>query len=228
MKIADKIIEDILAMSDDAIKASFDDLLAKFEFDNIEIEDVSTESNGDTVVTFIDDEEQQLEVLFTWDEDEGALAVILDPERDLLDNEEDELDYVELDPVDPNLLDMANGEKAIDLINNGWLTEPILQAILTVGDLIDDQEDAEGEMSERSVVVIRGGKKVRLPVVRRKRKRRMTAKQKNAIRRGAKKRKAKKGQIQRKRKRSLAIRKKSGLKSVKNKRLKVAGTSKHL
>lgn len=228
MKIADIIIEDVLAYSGDAIKAAFEKRLDKFEFDNIVIDDVIAEKGGDTVVTFSDNEDEVMEVLFTWDDDEGSLAIILDPDRDLLDDEDDELDTIELDPVDPKLLDNEDGTKSIDLINLGWLSENVLQAILTVGDLIDDQEDAERDVSERSVVVVRGGKKVRLPVVRRKRKRRLTPKQKSAIKRGAKKRKSRKGAIQRKRKRSLKLRKRSGLKSVKNKRLKVAGTSKHL
>jgi hypothetical protein len=226
MKLAHKVLEDIFSMTDDAIMAAFKERLEDFGFDNITIDDVSTDSKGDTVVTFGDDEGEMIEVLFTYDEEDGAVAVILDPERDLLDNEEDELDIIELDSVDPITMEI-DGELAIDLINLDWLDENTLQAILTVGDLIDDQEDAEGDVSERSVVVVRGGKKVRLPIVRRKRKKRLSAKQKNAIRRGARKRKAKKATIQRKRKRSLKLRKRSGLKGVTNKNLKVQGTAKY-
>jgi hypothetical protein len=81
------------------------------------------------------------------------------------------------------------------------------------------------KISERSVIVVRGGKRVRLPLVRRRRRKRLTSKQKNAIRRGAKKRKMKRGQIARARKKSLKLRKRGNLKRNTNKRLKVAGTS---
>ena len=40
MKIAKKIIEDIMTMTDDAIKAAFVDRLKDFDFDNILIDDV--------------------------------------------------------------------------------------------------------------------------------------------------------------------------------------------
>lgn len=228
MKIASKIIEELQKLTDSAIKAAFEQRLEDFEFENITIDDVDHETSGDTVITFGDDEDEMVEVLFSYDEEDGALAIILDPEKDLTDDEDDELDIIELDPVEPKLLEWPNGDKSIDLVNLEWLTENTLQAILTVGDLIDDQEDAEGELDERSIVVVRGGKKVRLPVVRRKRRKRLSSKQKRAIRKGVRTRKRKASQIARKRKRSLKVRKRSSLKRNTNKRLKVKGTSRFL
>lgn len=230
MKIANRISEDLMGFKDDAIKSSFEGILKKFGFDLITVDGVSAEKGGDTVVTF-GDPEGQLDVLFSYDEDDGGQATILDPDKDLLDDEEDELDIIELDPLDPKLMDFGDGVMGLDLLNLKWLTEAAMQAILTVGDLIDTQKDAgdgdeEGEIQERSVVVIRGGKKVRLPLVRKRRRRRLTAKQKAAIKRGARKRKAKSGAISRKRKRSLKLRKRNNLKGPgRNSRLKVAGTS---
>lgn len=218
-----------MGLSASAIKSAFEKRLDHFDFENIEILEVGVEPGGDAVVTFGDDENEYLEVLFTFDEDDGPLAVLLDPETDHLDDEDDELDIIELGPLEPNTLDFGDGQLGLDLLNLGWLNENTLQAILTAGDLIDDQEDAEGksEMSERSVVVVRGGKKVRLPVVRRRRKKRLTAKQRAAIKRGVRKRKQKKSAIARKRKRSLKLRKRSGLKKNTNKNLKTKGTSLH-
>jgi hypothetical protein len=60
--------------------------------------------------------------------------------------------------------------------------------------------------------VVRGGKVVKLPLVRRKRRRVLTGKQRQGFRKAAMKRKAKKGQIARKRKRSLRIRGSRGIK----------------
>lgn len=233
MKLADKLIEDLMRFTDSAIKTAFEKQLKKFEFDAITIDDVASEPGGDTVITFGDDEDQMIEVLFTNDEDDGPLAIILDPERDLLDDEEDELDIIELGPLEPDMMDFGQGQMGIDLVNLGWLTETAMQAILTVGDLIDtqtdtgdtDNDDAD-RIEERSVVVVRGGKKVRLPLVRKRRRRRLSAKQKVAIRRGAKKRKQKARSIARKRKKSLKIRKRSGLKRQKpGSRVKTQGTS---
>jgi hypothetical protein len=177
MKIAYRIIENELEMADDAIKSAFTNKLKEFDFDNIFVISVSSEEEGDAVVVFGDDEGQMIEVLFAYDDDEGAQAIILDPERDLLDDEEDELEIIELDPIDPATLEIK-GSLAIDLLNLDWLNETTLQAILTVGDLIANQTDAEGEISERSVIVVRGGKRVRLPLVRRRRRKRLTSKQK--------------------------------------------------
>ena len=69
------------------------------------------------------------------------------------------------------------------------------------------------ELVEQSFAVrVRGGQRVKLPVVRRKRRVRLTPKQKQGIRKAARKRKAQSSKIQRKRKRSLKVRKRLGLK----------------
>ena len=73
--------------------------------------------------------------------------------------------------------------------------------------------------------VVRGGKVVRLPLVRRKRRRILTGKQRQGIRKAALKRKAKAGQIKRKRAKSLRLRRNQNVKkrSGDTNRFKVAG-----
>lgn len=77
------------------------------------------------------------------------------------------------------------------------------------------EEDEEIEITERKVTVVRGGKRVRIPVVRKIRRKKLSAKQKQGIRKAVRKRKMKAGAIGRKRKKSLAVRKRSGLKKGK-------------
>ena len=75
-------------------------------------------------------------------------------------------------------------------------------------------------------IVVRGGKKVKLPIVMKKKRRVLTSKQRAGLKRAALKRKQNKVQINRKRAKSLKLRKRS---NIKKKKLapgqKVAGTS---
>ena len=81
-------------------------------------------------------------------------------------------------------------------------------------------------IDEVKKTVISGGKKVRLAIVRKVRRKRLTSSQKQGIRKAVIKRKQKKGQSSRRRKKSLALRKRSGLKRQSlGRNLKVAGTS---
>jgi len=94
-----------------------------------------------------------------------------------------------------------------------------------------EREDIEedGEIVESGFkVVVRGGKRIRLPIVRRKRKRRLTARQLAGVRKGALKRKQKKAQTSRKLKKSLKVRKRAGIKKQALKpgqRVSVAGAA---
>ena len=65
---------------------------------------------------------------------------------------------------------------------------------------------------QRKVTVVRGGKRERLPVVRKRHRRRLTPKERAGIRKGVKTRRSKKSQSDRKRKRSLRVRKRLKLK----------------
>lgn len=233
MKLADKLLEDYLNITDSDIEASFRKKLDADDLADISIDDVSSDFNGDTVITFSDEEGEEIDVLFTVDPEDGPAAIILDPNSDQEDDDEEEVDIVDLDSLDPILIDLPNGGQALDMVNLSWLSSSAIEAILTIGDILNDEDDLENdiedeiEIQEKSAVVIRGGKKIRLAVVRRRRKKRLSAKQKAAIRRGVKKRKAKKNQINRKRKKSLRLRKRLNVKQFKSKSYKIQGTGKY-
>lgn len=216
-----KQLEDMFAMSGDDIQRAFNARISKLGLEGVWVNEVETDIGGDALVTFVDEDNDSMEVLFTYDPDEGAIAVVL--EEDEFDdvNDEEDIDFVDLDALGPKLIDMGGEDPAIDLINLNWLSESALMAILNIGDFLDDDKDSDSTVDEASTVVVRGGKKVRLALVRRKRKKRLTPKQKAGFKKAARKRKAKSGQISRKRKKSLKLRKRSGLKVNKNKRLKV-------
>lgn len=222
MKLADQILEEIFAQSEEDIKRAFSNKISNLGFEGILVDEVSVELGGDVVVSFVDDDGDQMDVLFTYDDEEGAQAIVL--EDDDYEDQEADVDVIDLNPLMPKIIDLGNGNQAMDLADLSWFNTSGLIAILNAGDFIDDDEETS-EMSERSTQVIRGGKKVRLAVVRRKRRKRLTPKQKAAIRKGVRKRKTKKSAIQRKRKKSLKLRKKLGIKRLKNKRMKVAGTA---
>lgn len=100
------------------------------------------------------------------------------------------------------------------------------KAVESVDGSVLTEDGDEFEIIERMVTVVRGGKKVRIPVVRKVRRKKLSPKQKIAIRKAVRKRKQKAGKISRKRKRSLALRKRSGLKRNKfNKYQKTQGTA---
>lgn len=213
MKIATNILINI-SEAENQIVADFNAKLDELGFDGVKAIEAETDSNGDTFVTFVDDENNDMEILFTYDDDEGATALILD-EFDDDPESEDEVDVVDLNALEPKI---TNG--SIDMSDLSWLNDSAIQAILQAGDFMDNDE-----LDERQTVVIRNGKKVKVALVRRKRKKVRTSKQKQGAKKAARKRKTKQGAINRKRKKSLKLRKRSNLKTNKNKRLKVAGGS---
>jgi hypothetical protein len=222
LKLAKKFLE-MFSQDSDEIKEAFTKRLNALKFEGIIVDDVSTDLGGDTVITFAETGKDagEIEALFTYDEEEGAIAVMLedgDPDPD----GDGEVSIVDFDSLNPVVIDLGSGQKAIDLVNIDWMNESAFSALFLAG------EDFADEIEEAKVTVIRGGKKVRLALVRKKRKKRLTPKQKQGIRKGVMKRRAKKGQISRKRKKSLKIRKRMNVKGNKNKRLKAAGTGGHL
>ncbi len=226
MSLVKELREALEGNTEDEIKKAINERLAAVGFDGIGVSEVAVESNGETVVSFADLEGDEMDVLFSWDDDDGAEAIILNDGFDLEDDEEGdddlEIDMVDIDPLDPKLIDLGSGEKAVDLVNNGWMNKTFFETLFTAADFMDDILEPES-VDERKAVVVRGGKKVKVALVRRKRKKRLTSKQKAGIRKGARKRKAKKGAIARKRKKSLKLRKRLKLKKKDNKRFKVSG-----
>lgn len=213
-KVLEQIGEPIKGINSDSIKLAFEQRLDKLGFEGITVEDVEADIEGDIIVTFADDDGDELDVLFTVDEDDGAIAILLDDE----DEDGEDITIIDLDPSLPVIRKTILGE-FIDLTNLDFLNRSLVTALFKAGDLDDEDNDirvdvvqVEGIEEQRKISVIRGGKRVKLGIVRKRKKVRLSAKQKSGIRKGVRKRKARKAAIQRKRKKSLKIRKRLKLK----------------
>jgi hypothetical protein len=152
-----------------------------------------------TIVTFTDDEFDLMAVFFQDDDGDYVVTVVEDID------ELSDADEVEAIPL-PEVPVKEDG--LIDFSNPDFLDEEIVYSILTF-----DEEEEDGSIDERSIVVIRGGKRVRKKLKRKKRKKRLSAKRKLSIRKGVRKRRLKRAQIARKRKKSLKIRNRAKLKN---------------
>lgn len=206
----------------EAVKAAFVRKLDALGYENIFVDDVEAGISGEIIVTF-SDTDSEMSAIFMVDEDDVPLVII--------SGEEDDEHVIEIDisVMDPSYL-IGEFGKFINLLELSWLNASTMYAILTVGDMDfgDDEEVTECfEITEQGFrTVIRGGKRVRLPVVRRKRRQRLTPKQRAGFVKAARKRKAKSSATKRVRKRSLAVRRRAGLRNVKRgtgKRLRVKG-----
>jgi hypothetical protein len=132
-------------------------------------------------------------------------------------DDEDEEDFMNYSLE--NIASKIDGDEGevVNLVDPSWLEESVFMAILS--------SDLEAELEEKFQFVIRGGKKVKKKLVRNKRRKVLTAKQRAGIKKATRSRKAKKGQTARKRKISNKLRKRMKLGKNKDKNLKVAGTS---
>lgn len=238
------------AMDVEAIKQELIKRIEKFEIDGITVENVEVDEYG-ILVTFVDFEDDQMDVYFVHDEKEGSLAIILGEEED-----EDYL-MVDLSPLAPSLI-KSGSTNYINMTELSWFNKSALAAILLAGQIgFDDDADTDGEdpqadepedddtdsdiafgifrpfesltesqMDELFASVVRGGKRVKLAIVRKIKRRRLSPTKRMGIRRAVRKRKQKASRIARKTKRSLKIRKRLGIKKKSfGKYRKIAGTA---
>ena len=230
----------------EAIIKALQDRLDELDFEGIIVDSVEVDIDGTIYVTFVDEDGDVMDVIFLYDDEEGAVALIDDEDGD------DEMLAIDLDALQQALVKTVFGHY-INLTELDWMNKSLLHTLFQAGDLdrlegeeqpnevtkgkayadpygyIDTNEDYENdtfEISERKVFVVRGGKRVKLAVVRKVKRKILSGKRKAAIRSAARKRKTKKHLIARKRKKSLKIRKRMGIKKVKLSKLqKVAGTA---
>jgi hypothetical protein len=222
---------------EEKVKQAFQQRLSDFDIDNITVDEVTVDADGDILVFLSDVDGDEMLIVFIYDEDEGAMAIIQDDDEDAEDTV-----LIDLDALAPPIIKTAVGSY-IDLTDLNWLNKSALTTLLQAGNVVDSEDEDEEEeptkvpdpygyvlnnedfqlttedeiMSEsRKVYVIRGGKKVKLAIVRKVRRRVLTGKQKTAIRKAVRSRKVKKAQIKRKLKRSLRIRKRLHVKRPKN------------
>lgn len=251
-KIAE-MLSNSVPIDPETVSDEFNKLLSKFDIDNVKVDDVDIDYEGNITITFVSGNDE-MTVIFCWDEDDGAIA--------LIDDGDEDTDYtmVDFDAMNPALIKTPFGTY-VDLANARWINKSLMVAILTAGDfeledsdgdalisskdfdgqknfdvlyqeISNDDVDAymfdsgEGLISEAKKRVIRGGKAVKLAIVRKKRRKRVTGKQKAALKRAGRKRKMKKSSIKRKLKKSLKLRKRLGIKKKSlGKFRKVAGTA---
>lgn len=216
------ILKEFEPISSGSILKSLNEHLDINGYENISVTDVEVGFDRDIAVTFSSlDEDDDLIVIFTFDEEDYPEAIVLDDEEE--EGDEDDLTIIDLSTLSYSVMETAHGTY-LNLINLGWMNKSTIDAILTAGDLIET-----ANADEAMKTVIRGGKKVRIPLVRKKRRKILTPAQKRGIMKGKMKRKAKKSQTSRKLKRSLKIRKRSGVKKGNSPRgYKVQGTKGHL
>ena len=233
---------DMYPLKRDAIMQAFTSKLAQLDMEEVQVEDVDIGLDGITTVTF-SDEEGELEVEFFVDEDDDAVyAMIIDDDNLESDDPEDEITLVDLTPLNPSIIMDNVFGSLVNLVELSWLNKSAMVAILIAGDIEREEnisgpikQDAFGNVmtqaptesydtDEAFTRVVRGGKVQRIALVRKKRRKVLSGKQKAGFRKAALKRRAKKSQIGRKRKKSLALR---GRRSIKkraaNSRLKVQG-----
>jgi len=227
-----------------SVKKAFQAKIDKFEMEGVFVDEVEVdEETAQILVSFSDFEGDEMLVLFGVDEDEGAYATIVDE-----DDEDETVMEIDLDTMGVPHVNTQHGVY-LELSDLSWMNRSTMDAILRAGE-IDALMNREGVdaipvkwnagggvipsecvlphdggylVNEETKTVIRGGKKVKLPVVRNKKKKRLTAKQKMGIQKGVRKRKAKQAQTTRKLQKSLKLRKSSGLKKGTKKGHKVKG-----
>ena len=191
----------------EALKTIFASYSIPVVLDNVAVnEDVITLNISITE----DKETEEFEIHFYVDEDGIPQALVIED-----DDDEDEYYTYSLEGIASK--ELSNDGEVVDFIEPTWFEESVMTAILTA--------DIESELEEKFQFVVRDGKKVKKKLVRQKRRRVLTSKQKAGIRKAVKSRRTKKGQTARKRKMSNKLRKRMKLGKNTNKQLKVAGTS---
>lgn len=237
-----------------SIKDMFIKKLKSSGIEGVFVDEVTADLDGDIVVTFSDDEGNSMDILFGVDPDDGAFAMVLD-------DSEDEVTFVELDPAGAPITTNKLGQEMVDLEDLTWMNPTTLKTILQAGDIGDEingktaapdepqpvdkepdqpeggkaPEESFDEHGNKIVMlsngdeyavrkltaktydggvetieelfrkVIRGGKVTKLPVIRQKRKRILTGKQRLSLAKAS--RKANSPGAKRKRAKSIKIRK---------------------
>ena len=227
------------------VKLAVENKLKKFGFDSIEVDDVDVDIDGDISITFVDEDDNEMEVIFMDDPEDGPVALVIGDDDE---DEESELTVVDLSSLSPAVIKTGLGTY-LNMTDLDWINRSTFLSIFQGGDIdnededdsdnkvnpdpygyIDTSEGIEGlelVVEARKVYVVRGGKRVKLAIVRKVRRKILTGKQKAGFKKAARKRKAKKSVIARKRKLSLRVRKRSNMKKVGglSRAQKVAGTA---
>jgi hypothetical protein len=219
------IAEQLLNTSNDAlspftpeeVEMSFRAKLDSLGFEEVGIGDIVVEFEGDVFITFADKEGDEVEVVF------GCESIYDETEEEcyaMVVSEDDAQIVVDLDSLEPGVIETDFG-RFVDVLDLSWLNKSTVGALLSAGN-VDFGEGLEvlttkEELDEfrrvktsKKKTIIRGGKRMRIAVVKKVGKKRLSPKQKAALRKA--RRKAHTGAAKKKRKRSRKKRRTLGLK----------------
>lgn len=210
-------------LSPESILKSFNLKLEKF---GLTIDEIDVGDKGDIIVNILTPDKEVYPILFMYDIMDGPQALFVSDEKD------DEQTVFSLDFLNPSIVTSFYGTY-VNLSDLSWLDDKTLIVMLRLAGLpidllvkIDcikrDEFDqvlnptCEAlELNELFKTVIRKGKKIRVPLIRRVKKKRLTARQRMGLKKAARSRKRKSAQIARKRKKSIAIRNRQHIKKTK-------------
>ena len=197
--IADPVLTHV--NTKDVVRA-FNHKFGTLGIEGVSCDECEVDYEGMQTVYFVDETGDELAIAFYFDEESNAAeAMILhDPDE----GTQEESLIIDLSPQSPPLIQTSVGTY-VNLMNLEWMNLSTLKTLMQAGDVEYGYDEPEEKHEARMVTVVRGGKRVRVPIIKRKRIARLTAKQKAGFRKAARKRKAKKSQSSRKRKRSMRI-----------------------
>jgi len=186
------------------LKSRLNAELQQIGIEDITIEDIVETKDGLEITAVSNDDE--VTFLLTVGED-GLEAIVYG------EDEDDELNYAEYVDLSDFNADVYD-DYSIGSVNFEMIPLEVIFYLLT-GEILDTDE-----VSEATITVIRGGKKVKKTLKRKKRPKPLNAKKRAGIRKAVLKRKKKAQVSKRKRKKSLLLRNRSNLKT-KPKRFRV-------
>jgi len=178
---------------------AFTSKLRELGIEDVTVTDCDVGYEGDVVVEFTDSEGDSVTVCFGSDLQEGPYAMVV--------SEGDEQVIIDLSPLKPPIISTQTGTY-IDLKNLDWINRSTIKTLLQAGEVgveesVDlNKVDALDEVVYRKVV--RQGKVVRIPVVKKREGHHLTPAQRRAL--ALARRKAHSPEAERKRKRSLMLR----------------------
>lgn len=130
------------------ISSSLKSSLDKYGYPSVNVEVVLDNDLG-TFTRFEDKEGDDVIVLFGWDESGSPVASVV--------SEDDKQIDIDLGPLNPSTVDILNGGKFLNMMDNSWLTKSVVDALMKAG-----------EVNEDATYVLRGKNKIRLPVIKHK------------------------------------------------------------
>lgn len=171
-------------VNSESIKDNFDKLFAKYGFDGVWPEEIYVDMEGNITVDFLDVDDNSMRIIFAH-EDEGSYALVA--------TEEDNVLVFDLDPMRP-VLRKTQTATYLDLTDSTWMTKSLLAALLTAGNpdgpsttpVNKKEDEVAGYVAPIDGVtegsrVVRGGKNIRMPVVREKKRNSLTHGQKENL-----------------------------------------------